>query len=77
MYVFFLHHLRATEKEDYTGAESIVSSTLTNAKTSTSKGAWLPVDRSLAIEHAEQMATQEKALADAANAKKDSGAGAQ
>ncbi len=52
MYVFFLHHLRSTEPEDYAGAESVVARVLATAKTSTDKGTWLPVSRSLAVMHA-------------------------
>ncbi|PNH00400.1 Ryanodine receptor 1 [Tetrabaena socialis] len=65
-YVFFLHHLRATALEEYTGAESIVSTVLDNAKTTTDKGTWLPVSKSLAIMHAT-----------AASASKEGGSGAQ
>ncbi|EFJ39749.1 hypothetical protein VOLCADRAFT_121781 [Volvox carteri f. nagariensis] len=51
-YVFFLHHLRATAPEDYTGTESVVRAVLDSAKTSTDKGTWLPVSKSLAVMHA-------------------------
>ncbi|GIM17351.1 hypothetical protein Vretimale_19887, partial [Volvox reticuliferus] len=55
-YVFFLHHLRATAVEDYTGAESVVRAVLDNAKTTTDKGTWLPVSKSLAVMHAAELA---------------------
>ncbi|MEW5320496.1 MAG: hypothetical protein WDW38_011564 [Sanguina aurantia] len=60
-YVYFLHHLRATDEEDYSGAESAVARTIHNLKTSTAKGAWLPANRSLAYQYAlelEKGATQ-------------------
>ncbi|KAG2491060.1 hypothetical protein HYH03_010506 [Edaphochlamys debaryana] len=61
-YVFFLHHLRATDVEDYTGAESAVSAVLASAKTSTDKGTWLPVGKSLAVAHAIAVAERQAAI---------------
>ncbi|KXZ52375.1 hypothetical protein GPECTOR_9g419 [Gonium pectorale] len=66
-YTFYLHHLRSTPLEDYTSAESAVSAVLATAKTSTDKGTWLPVSKSLAVMHATA----------AANAGKDGSAGGQ
>lgn len=48
-YVFFLHHLRATKPTDYSGAESAVVSILNSTSTSTEKGTWLPVSKSLSL----------------------------
>ncbi|GFR45996.1 hypothetical protein Agub_g7473, partial [Astrephomene gubernaculifera] len=57
-YVYFLHHLRATPRDDYTGAESVVAAVLAGAKTTTDKGTWLPVSKSLAVMHAVALAAQ-------------------
>lgn len=48
-YVFFLHHLRSTSPTDYTGLESAVVTVLNSTTTSTEKGTWLPVSKSLAL----------------------------
>merc|ERR1712146_435796 len=53
-YLYFMHHLRRKEKSEFTGQESYVY-----AKLSKNDLSFFPVNRSLSLEHAKVMPTDE------------------